>query len=67
MRHLPKWPEPLTEEEQRIIFESQTAILEWIASTGGKVEDDGQTVCGNVAQRKTYGLGEDGLRRQQGG
>lgn len=46
MRHLPKWPEPLTEEEQRIIFESQTAILEWLASRGHEIDDEHVTLAG---------------------
>lgn len=48
-RRLPKYPEPLTEDEQRAIYENQTAILEWLRSRGHEVDDgnvNGKVVCG---------------------
>ena len=37
---LPLWPAPLSEEEQKIIFENQTAILEWLLERGHEIDDE---------------------------
>lgn len=38
--HLPFFPEPLTKDELKSIYENQTAILEWLKSIGHKVDDN---------------------------
>lgn len=39
MDHLAKYPAPLTANQERKIFENQTAILKWLLSRGHNVED----------------------------
>lgn len=37
--HLPFFPEPLNKDELKLIYENQTAILEWLKSLGHEIED----------------------------
>lgn len=36
---LPFFPEPLTKEELKSIYENQTAILDWLKSIGHEIDD----------------------------
>lgn len=39
-RRLPPYPEPLTKEEQKIIYRNQTEIMDWLRSRGCRVAED---------------------------
>ncbi len=37
---LPKWPEPLSTEQKKSVFENQTNILLWLRSRGHEIDDE---------------------------